>query len=229
MVRVRRGGPVDEFPEARGRLVGLAREQGTGRGPDGVDVGERGRVGAVQDLRRDVAGRANGEADARKARVPRPERDPEVRQLYPPAGVHERVLRLYVAVDYALPVGVDEGFEDLGQRVDDLLYVVPFGRLVERHPPHILGYEVDLMVAGDDLERLYDVLVPEPFGDLALPEGARALAGVVDGDDLDGHVFAPEGALERTGAPHGREAAAPDHLGQRVASLSFDVARLCHS
>src|SRR5918995_117902 len=84
------------------------------------------------------------------------------------------------------------------------------------------------MVAGDDLERLDDVLVPEPFGDLALPEGARALAGVVDGDDLDGHVFAPEGALERTGAPHGREAAAPDHLGQRVASLSFDVARLCH-
>src|SRR5215218_6250423 len=84
------------------------------------------------------------------------------------------------------------------------------------------------MVAGDDLEGLYDVLVPEPFGDLALSEGARALAGTVDGDDLDGHVFAPEVAFERTGAPHGREAAAPDHLGQRVASLSFDVARLCH-
>src|ERR687897_2752298 len=84
------------------------------------------------------------------------------------------------------------------------------------------------MVAGDDLERLDDVLVPEPFGDLALPEGARALAGAVDGDDLDGHVFVPEIALERTGAPCGREAAEPDHLGQRVASLSFDVARLCH-
>ena len=131
-------------------------------------------------------------------------------------------------MDYALPVGVDQGFEDLGQRVHDLLYAVHFGRLVERHPPHVLRYEVDLMVAGDDLEGLYYVLVPEPLGDLALPQGARALAGTVNGDDLDGHVFAPEVALERTGAPHGREAAAPDHLGQRVASLSFDVARLCH-
>jgi hypothetical protein len=84
------------------------------------------------------------------------------------------------------------------------------------------------MVAGDDFEGLYYVLVPESFGDLALPKGARALTGTVNGDDLDGHVFAPEVALERTSAPHGREAAAPDHLGQRVAPLSFDVARLCH-
>src|SRR5688500_9130240 len=228
MVRVGRGGPVDEFPEARGWLVGLAREQGTGRGADGVDVRERGRVGAVQDLRRDVARRAHGEADARKTRVPRPERDPEVRQLYPPAGVHERVLRLYVAVDYALPVGVDQGFEDLGQGIHDLIYTVPLGRLIERHPPHVLCYEVDLMVAADNLERLYYIPVPGPFGDLALPQGARALAGAVDGDNLDGGVLAPEVALDRTGAPHGREASASDHLGQRVASLSFDVARLCH-
>src|ERR671921_760095 len=115
-------------------------------------------VGAVQDLGRDVARSSHGETDARKARVPGPESDPEVRQLYPPAGVHERVLRLYVAVDNALPVGVDEGFEALGQRVHDLVYAVPFGRLVERHPPHILRYEVDLMVAGDDLEGLHCVL-----------------------------------------------------------------------
>ncbi len=48
------------------------------------------------------------------------------------------------------------------------------------------------MVAGDDLEGLDDVLVPEALGDLALAQRARALTGAVDGDDLDGDVLAPQ-------------------------------------
>jgi hypothetical protein len=185
-------------------------------------------VSAVKDLWRDVAGRANGEADARQARVPRPEGDPEVRQLDASPVVDERVLRLYVAVDDALRVGVDEGFEDLGQGAHYLGDVVRPGRLVERHPVDVLRYEIDLMVTRDHLERLDYVLVPETLRDLTFAQRARALSRTVDGDHLDGHVPAPQGTLERAGPPHGRETAAPDHLLQRVSSLSLDVARLCH-
>ena len=92
----------------------MVGEEGLGGRADGVDVCERRRFGAIQDLRRDVARRTHGEAHTGKARVPGTVGDPEVRELHAPPRVYEGVLGLYVAVDNALPVGVDEGLEDLG-------------------------------------------------------------------------------------------------------------------
>src|SRR5215211_71299 len=226
---VGRGGPVHELPQPRRRLVGLVGEEGAGRCPDGVDVRQgAGFRGAVEDLRRYVARGAHRETHAGKARVPRPVGHPEVRQLHAAPRVDEGVLRLDVAVDYALPVGVDECLEDLGQRVSNLLEAVAPCSLVERQPPDELGDEVDLVVTGDYLERLYYVLVFEGLGDLALPQGARPLARAVDGDYLDGNVPAAGDPPERARPPDGREAAASDHLGQRVTPVPLDVARLGH-
>ena len=70
-------------------------------------------------------------------------------------------------MDDPLPVRVDQGLEDLREGVHDLLGVVGLGRLVERHPTDVLGDQVNLVVAGDDLQGLDDVLVLETLGDLA--------------------------------------------------------------
>jgi hypothetical protein len=129
----------------------------------------------------------------------------------------------------ALAVGVDEGLQDLGQGVYELPGVVGAGRLVEGEAGHVLRHEKDLVVAGDDLQGADDVLVLEALGDLALAQRAGAFAGVVDGDDLDGYVPVSGHAGERPGPPDGRETAAPDHLRQRVTSLSLDVAGLGHA
>ena len=228
MGRVRGGRPVNELAQPRGRLVRPVRQERAGRGPHGVDVGQRRGIRAVEDLRRDVAWGADGEADPGEARVPGPEGDAEVGQLHAAPVVHQGVLGLYVAVDDALTVGVDQGLEDLGQGVDDLVHVVGAGRLVEREALDELCYEVDLVLAGDYLQGLHDVLVLEALGDLALTQRPGALTFVVDGDDLDGDVAVAVDAPERARPPDGRETPAPDHLGQRVASLPLDVARLGH-
>src|SRR3712207_239363 len=159
------------------RSVGLVGQERAGGRANGVDICQGARVRAVQDLRRDVAGGADGESHPGEARVAGAVGDAEVGELHAAPRVHEGVLRLYVPVDDALTVGVDEGLQDLREGVDDLLSVVVFSRLVEGHPADVFGDQVDLVLAGDDLERLDNVLVLEALSDLTLPQGARALAG----------------------------------------------------
>jgi hypothetical protein len=104
---VRGGCALHELAQARAWFVGLASQQGAGRRADGVDVRQGGGVRAVEDLGRHITRGADRVADAGQPRIARPVGDAEVRQLDGAAGVDQGVLRLDVAVDYALSVGVD--------------------------------------------------------------------------------------------------------------------------
>jgi hypothetical protein len=82
--------------------------------------------------------------------------------------------------------------------------------------------------------------VTEAFGNLALSQSPGTFLKAVDWDDLDGYLPAtpesPEITLPRTvytvGPPHGGKATPPDHLRERVATLSGSpatyVTRLGH-
>ncbi len=159
------------------------RRERHGRRP-GVYVGGDGRVVAVQDLGREVAGRAQQPAGLGQPRVLGHPGQPEVDQ-HRRASLHQHVGRLDVAVQH--PDGVHR-LEGLGQCVGEVEQVGPGDRallvdvVVEREPGHVAGHHERHRTVRVGVQELGDARARDPLqrADLA----GQPLARLAVADDV---------------------------------------------
>ncbi len=157
------------------------RRERHGRRP-GVHVGGDRRVVAVQDLRREVAGRAQQPAGLGQARVLGHPGEAEVDQ-HRRAPLHQHVGRLDVAVQH--PDGVHR-LQCLGQRVREVEQVGPGDRallvdvVVEREPGHVARHDERDRTVRVGIQDLGDARARDPLQRAHLASQALARLAVAD-------------------------------------------------
>jgi hypothetical protein len=179
-----------------------AREHLVGHDPEGVDVGPavdlaHGRLLGSHVLR----GAGDHAGDGDPARALDDLGDPEVHEVHPAPLVEQDVLRLHVAMDDPLVVGVVEGVRHPAEdghraREGDALALQELGKAAALDEPH--GHPGDALLLLD-VEAVDgdDVRVLEAGDDLGLVTEALGEGRVVQelaGEDLQGDV-AVEGGL----------------------------------
>ena len=212
---------VEDGRDVRAREGLLAREHLEAAHPEREDVAPPVELVAHGLLGRHVGRRAEQGAGLGQVGVGEL-RDPEVGDLDPVFLVQDQVLRLDVAVDDALAVGVVDRRGDLAGQADDLLRLEPVAGFDEGGhglAVHELHGQVGDALLFADVEEGDDVRVGEGAGDPglvveAVDEGPvlRALSRRVEPDGLDGEIPLDERVIGLVDRAHRPESEAFEHL-----------------